>query len=60
MKRNKHIGSSFESFLEAQGILEEVNAAAIKAVASRKPQKKSEDNSSTQRSSSYSPKLIDQ
>ena len=32
MKKNKHIGSSFESFLEEAGILEEVNAAAIKTV----------------------------
>ena len=32
MRKNKHIGSSFESFLEEEGILEEVNAAAIKAV----------------------------
>jgi antitoxin HicB len=32
MKKNKHIGSSFESFLEEEGILEEVNAAAIKTV----------------------------
>ncbi|MCL4361803.1 helix-turn-helix domain-containing protein [Candidatus Dependentiae bacterium] len=32
MKKNKHIGSSFDSFLEEEGILEEVNAAAIKAI----------------------------
>ena len=32
MKKNKHIGSSFESFLEEEGILEEVNAAVIKSV----------------------------
>lgn len=32
MKKNKHIGSSFESFLEAENILEEINVAAIKAV----------------------------
>lgn len=32
MKKNKHIGSSFESFLEEDGILEEVNAAAVKRV----------------------------
>ncbi|HEV2601133.1 MAG TPA: hypothetical protein VGT41_02440 [Candidatus Babeliales bacterium] len=32
MKKNKHIGSSFESFLEAEGILEEVSVAAVKAV----------------------------
>lgn len=35
MKNNKHIGSSFESFLEEAGILEEVNAAAVKAVIAR-------------------------
>lgn len=35
MKRNKHIGSSFENFLEDVGILEEVNAAAIKSVIAR-------------------------
>lgn len=32
MTKNKYIGSSFESFLEAEGIFEEVNAAAIKSV----------------------------
>lgn len=35
MKRNKHIGSSLESFLEEEGIFEEVNAAAVKAVIAR-------------------------
>lgn len=35
MKKNKHLGSSFESFLEEEGILEEVNAAAIKSVIAR-------------------------
>ena len=35
MKNNKNIGSSFESFLEEAGILEEVNAAAIKAISAR-------------------------
>jgi hypothetical protein len=30
MKKNKHRGSSFESFLEEDGILEEVNAHAMK------------------------------
>lgn len=35
MKKNKHIGSTFESFLEEAGILEEVNAAAVKAVIAR-------------------------
>jgi antitoxin HicB len=32
MKNRKHVGSSFESFLEEEGIFEEVNVAAIKAV----------------------------
>lgn len=32
MKKNKHIGSSFESFLEQEDILEEVNAVAIKTI----------------------------
>ena len=29
-RKNPHIGSSFESFLEEEGILEEVNARAMK------------------------------
>ena len=32
MKNNKHRGSSFDSFLEGEGILEEVNAAALKTI----------------------------
>lgn len=32
MSDNPHIGSSFESFLEEEGIAEEVTAAAIKRV----------------------------
>lgn len=32
MKKNKHVGSNFDSFLEEEGILEEVNVAAIKAI----------------------------
>ena len=35
MKNNKHIGSSFESFLEEEGIFEEVNVAAVKSVIAR-------------------------
>jgi predicted XRE-type DNA-binding protein len=31
-KKNPHIGSSFDSWLEQEGIREEVTAAAIKAV----------------------------
>ena len=34
-KKNPHIGSSFESWLEDTGIREEVTAAAIKAVIAR-------------------------
>ena len=34
-KKNPHIGSSFESWLEEAGIREEVTAAAIKAVIAR-------------------------
>lgn len=32
MENNRHMGSSFESFLEEEGILDEVNAAAVKAI----------------------------
>ena len=32
MKKNQHIGSSFESWLDEQGIRNEVTAAAIKEV----------------------------
>lgn len=32
MKNKKYIGSSFENFLEENGILEEVNAAAVKSI----------------------------
>lgn len=35
MKKKKHIGSSFDSFLEEEGILEEVNASAVKTVIAR-------------------------
>jgi len=31
-KKNKHIGSTFESWLDEKGIREEVTAAAVKAV----------------------------
>ena len=34
-RKNPHIGSSIESWLEDEGIREEVNAAAIKAVIAR-------------------------
>ena len=32
IKNKKHVGSTFESFLEEAGIFEEVNVAAIKVV----------------------------
>jgi antitoxin HicB len=35
VRKNPHIGSSFESWLEEEGIREEVTAAAIKAVVAR-------------------------
>jgi len=34
-KKNPHIGSSFESWLDQEGIREEVTAAAIKVVIAR-------------------------
>ena len=34
-KKNAHIGSSFESWLDEEGLREEVTAAAIKAVIAR-------------------------
>ena len=34
-RKNPHIGSSFDSWLEEEGIREEVTAAAIKAVIAR-------------------------
>jgi len=34
-KRNRHIGSTFESWLEETGIREEVTAAAVKVVMAR-------------------------
>lgn len=34
-KKNPHIGSSFESWLDEQGMREEVTAAAVKAVIAR-------------------------
>jgi antitoxin HicB len=34
-KKNPHIGSSFDSWLEEQGIREEVTAAAVKSVIAR-------------------------
>lgn len=48
MKKNKYIGSSFESFLEEEAIFEEVNAAAIKAVIARNLQEYMEKEAITQ------------
>lgn len=48
MKKNKYIGSSFESFLEEEGIFEEVNVAAIKAVIARNLQEYMEKEAITQ------------
>lgn len=36
MNKKKNIGSSFESFLEEEGISEEVEAAAIEIIAAAK------------------------
>lgn len=48
MKRNKNIGSSFESFLEEEGIKEEVNVAAVKEVIARNLKEHMKRNSITQ------------
>jgi len=37
-KKNKHTGSSFDDFLEEEGILEEVEASTIKKVIAMKIQ----------------------
>jgi hypothetical protein len=34
-RKNPHLGSSFDSWLDGEGIREEVTAAAIKAVTAR-------------------------
>lgn len=48
MVKNKHIGSSFESFLEEEGILEEINVAAVKAVIAQNLETYMQENSITQ------------
>lgn len=48
MKKNKHIGSSFENFLEEEGIFEEVNVAAVKSVLARNLKEHMSDNHITQ------------
>ena len=48
MKSKKHIGSSFDSFLEQDNIVEEVNVAAIKAVIARNLKEHMKKNAITQ------------
>jgi predicted XRE-type DNA-binding protein len=48
MKHKKHIGSNFENFLEEEGILEEVNVAAVKAVIARNLKEYMKKNAITQ------------
>ena len=48
MKNKKHIGSSFDDFLEEEGILEEVNVAAIKSVIAQSLQQHMDAKSITQ------------
>ena len=44
MKKNKHIGSSFDDFLIEEGIFEEVEAVALKSVLAYLLQKEMEEN----------------
>jgi antitoxin HicB len=46
--RNKHLGSSFEDFLEEDGILEDVTAAALKRVFAWQLQQKMKEHKITQ------------
>ncbi len=48
MKKNIHIGSSFDSFLQEENIVEEINVAAIKAVIAINLKEHMEKNSITQ------------
>ena len=50
-KKNPHLGSSFESWLDREGIREEVTSAAIKAVIARSPKGMSEKSRATSRES---------
>jgi predicted XRE-type DNA-binding protein len=43
MKKNKHIGSSFDDFLESEGIYHEVEAIAIKKYFAAMVEKKMEE-----------------
>jgi hypothetical protein len=46
-RKNPHIGSSFESWLDEEGIRENVTAAAIKAVIARQLASELKENSSS-------------
>ena len=43
MKKNKHIGSSFDSFLQDEGLLAEAEATAVKRVLAHQIQKEMEE-----------------
>ena len=42
-RKNPHVGSSFESWLDEEGIREEVTAAAVKAVVARQLRQRDEE-----------------
>jgi antitoxin HicB len=48
MKQHKHIGSSFDDFLQEDGILHEVNALAIKTIIARHLQEYMQEEGITQ------------
>jgi DNA-binding Xre family transcriptional regulator len=48
MKSKKNIGSSFDDFLQEEGISEEVNVAAVKAIIARNLKEHMKKNSITQ------------
>ena len=48
MKSNKHIGPNFDDFLQEEGILEEVNVAAIKSIIADNLQQYMKDHTITQ------------
>lgn len=48
MKKNKNIGSSFEDFLDYEGLTEEVNVAAVKTVIARHLKEHMKKNAITQ------------
>jgi hypothetical protein len=53
MEKNRHLGSSFESWLDEAGIREEVTAAAIKAVIARQLASEMNKKITKQRGRSY-------